>query len=966
MSAPPGTSTSSSRLMTPRRARDADPPLLLFDALAAEIEQQRPESGLGERFRERRAEVGRQLAALYGDAPGADDVRRRLDSELVGELYAWLHEQERAGWGRSALCLSGGGIRSATFALGVVQGLARHRLLGAFDFLSTVSGGGYLGSWLSAWIDRRLPDDGPPSAGDAAAAVTAVAAELAATPQRAQALYPEPEPVRHLRSFSRYLSPRLGFLSADTWTLIGIYFRNLFLNWLVLLPLLALGLSLPRFRIWITQSRPAGQLWQWAPFWLAAACGAFAIAYIVANRPSLVGHGESRFPAGLRNQSWFLLLCLAPLVLMVLALTVFWAWMRPENATVRFAVAGRAVPTWLAITLFAALLHLGGYLLSFVWVRRLHLGEAIAVVASGALGGLLTVPVATGFAVYDGDHLSPYYAAFAGPLVLWLFLLSATLFVGLASRHTTDEDREWLARGGSWMLIAIVVGGGINALVVFGPPAVAALPEVFGVLGGLSGVTTALLGKSGKTAAKGEKDERAPQGTAAKLGNVGLTLAAPVFALLLVAALSLGTTYLVRALAVGVRWPDHPASRFDRLDLIGTLMHSPWWALAAATLALVVPVVVMGARIDVNRFSLHGAYRDRLIRSYLGASRLPGTRQPDPFTGFDEQDNLQMHALRGNRPLHVVNATLNLVGGGNLAWQDRKAESFTVSPLHCGSWQLGYRDAARYGLHPGTDRAISLGTALAISGAAASPNMGYNSSPVVTFLLAFFNVRLGWWLGNPGRFGARTYAQPGPRFAPRPLIAETFGLTDDRHPYVYLSDGGHFDNLGLYEMVIRRCRYLVAIDAEADGEYRFAGLGLAVSKIRTDFGIPIEFGATPPMRPYDANAPAAGPPAPYYALGRVRYSCVDGTSPDEDGWILYVKASLNGSEPLDVVNYAKNHPDFPHESTADQFYSESQFESYRALGSHAMDAMLNPVAAQTSLAEAFAMLDARPMAAGGT
>jgi hypothetical protein len=940
--------------------KDADPPLLLFDALAAEVEQQRPGSGLSAGLQERRAEAGRQLAALDWNAAGADDVRRRLDSELVGELYAWLHEQARAGSPRSALCLSGGGIRSATFALGVVQGLARRGLLGGFDFLSTVSGGGYLGSWLSAWIDRRLPGDRPPTAGEAAAAVAAVAAELAGPPERASALHPEPEPVRHLRSFSRFLSPRLGFLSADTWTLVGTYLRNLSLNWLVLLPLLALGLILPRFRIWFSQHRPDEQLWQWAPFWLAAAAGAFAIAYIVANRPSLVASGASRFPAGLRSQPWFLLLCLAPLVVMVLALTVFWAWVRPANAAPSFALAGRAVPTWLAITLFAALLHLAGYLVAFLWVRRFRLGEALAVAASGALGGILTVPVATRFPVYDGDHLSPYYAAFAGPLVLWLFLIAATLFVGLASRYSTDADREWLARAGSWMLIAIVVGGGINALVIFGPPAVAALPKVFATLGGLSGLTTALLGRSGKTPAKGEKDERAPQGAGAQASSVALTLAAPLFALLLVAALSLGTTFLVQTLAFGAAWPAHPASRFDRLDLIGTLMHSPWWVLTATALALLVPVVVMGSRVDVNRFSLHGAYRDRLIRAYLGASRLPDTRRPDPFTGFDEADNLQMHALRGNRPLHVVNVTLNLVHGSNLAWQDRKAESFTISPLHCGSWPLGYRDATRYGLHPGTDRAISLGTALAISGAAASPNMGYHSSPVVGFLLAFFNVRLGWWLGNPGRFGAKTYAQPGPRFAPRPLISETFGLTDDRHPYVYLSDGGHFDNLGLYEMVVRRCRYLVVVDAEGDAEYRFEGLGLAVSKIRTDFGVPIEFAAPPAMRPYDPDAPAAGAPVPYYALGRVRYSCVDGTSPDDDGWLLYVKASLNGSEPLDVLNYAKGHSEFPHESTANQFYSESQFESYRALGSHAVDSILAPVPAAAGLGEVFALLAAPP------
>jgi hypothetical protein len=82
--------------------------------------------------------------------------------------------------------------------------------------------------------------------------------------------------------------------------------------------------------------------------------------------------------------------------------------------------------------------------------------------------------------------------------------------------------------------------------------------------------------------------------------------------------------------------------------------------------------------------------------------------------------------------------------------------------------------------------------------------MGYNSSPAVTFLMTMFNVRLGWWLGNPGPRGQRTFRRDGPRCAIKPLIDEAFGLTTDHSAYVYLSDGGHFENLGLYEAVRRR------------------------------------------------------------------------------------------------------------------------------------------------------------------
>ena len=118
--------------------------------------------------------------------------------------------------------------------------------------------------------------------------------------------------------------------------------------------------------------------------------------------------------------------------------------------------------------------------------------------------------------------------------------------------------------------------------------------------------------------------------------------------------------------------------------------------------------------------------------------------------------------------------------------------------------------------------------------------MGYHSAPPVTFLLAFFNVRLGWWLGNPGPAGRNTFDRSCPRIAVRPMLAEAFGLTDAANPYVYLSDGGHFENLGLYEMVLRRCHYIVVSDGSCDADRSFTDLGNAIRKIRIDLGIDIE------------------------------------------------------------------------------------------------------------------------------
>jgi hypothetical protein len=299
----------------------------------------------------------------------------------------------------------------------------------------------------------------------------------------------------------------------------------------------------------------------------------------------------------------------------------------------------------------------------------------------------------------------------------------------------------------------------------------------------------------------------------------------------------------------------------------------------------------------------------------------------------------QMH---GSRPVHLINMTLNLTSDPELAWQDRKGESFTVSPFHAGSGDpmLGYRptdypvsEGNRYGGANG----ISLGTAMAISGAAASPNMGYHSSPIVTFLLTLFNARLGWWLGNPGKTGGQTYPDYYVKRPVRWLLRELRGETNRTAEYVYLSDGGHFENLGLYEAIRRRCRYVVVSDAGCDPEASFEDLGNAIRKIRIDLGIPIEFPKGIPIYSRGQAAQGGDPikDARHFAVARIGYSKVDRTAdgyPQEDGWLLYIKPAVYGDEPLDVRNYATKHEEFPHETTADQWFSEAQLESYRALG----------------------------------
>ena len=383
-------------------------------------------------------------------------------------------------------------------------------------------------------------------------------------------------------------------------------------------------------------------------------------------------------------------------------------------------------------------------------------------------------------------------------------------------------------------------------------------------------------------------------------------------------------------------------------------------------------------------------YRNRLVRCYLGASTVK--RQPHPFVGFDAADdphlveilwkeeasNAAVHHLQ--KPFHLINTALNLVGGKELAWQERKAASFTFSPGYCG-FELPdrpgrlepndgadiargcFRTTREYGAgeldsiggtksasglrnklerYRDEEEGIKLGQAMAISGAAASPNMGYHSNPALSFLMTAFNVRLGRWNANPRQDSWRSSS---PRFGLTWLISELFGLTNADSHFVYLSDGGHFENLGIYELVRRRCALIVVIDASGDPNAGFGDLGGAIRKCFTDFGVEID------IRVNDNTIDRATHLAKsHWAIGEIKYGLVDERCnngvPGCSGLLLYIKPSLTGNEPADIFNYCNIDANFPHQSTADQWFDETQFESYRKLGYHIGRSVLSDICAE--------------------
>jgi hypothetical protein len=944
-----------------------------------------------------------------------DEIKDIHDIRLAavhGKIHERAKRRDRPGK-RTALCLSGGGIRSATFALGVMQQLARFGALEKFDYLSTVSGGGYVGSWFTAWVHRHPRG------------TAGVVEELRAKPE--SAVEPEPGQVRHLRSYSNYLSPKLGFLSADTWTLVATYLRNLILNWLVLIPLLAGVLIFPRLGVAVARFEPSDST-RTAVLGMAFLLMVVAVAYVGMFRPSLQ---ENRNQRGGRlgakeNQEGFLKWCLLPLLSSGILLSFYWIWWHESSGgALADFINPYGLARWQAFVLFGTGVHLLSWLAYSLRLNHFSPVEFAIVLVSGATGGLFLWVVTVVLPAATARQFPAVYVTFAVPLLMAVFLLAATLFIGLANCYTTDGDREWWARFGGWILAGCLGWAGLSALVLFGPLALGYAWKTLTSVGIVSAALAVLTGRSGVTAAKSQSKNSA--GVPGWIFEHAAVVAAPIAVAFLLALLSLGTTALLELSAIQ-NWVLENRSRLAPRELsmdyfghLTVIYTTRWEASAIFILAALGLGGLMGTVIDINEFSLHAMYRNRLVRAFLGASR--EKRRPNPFTGFDPWDDIEMREMHpdavrpasiGNfhefllrlkdpkdsdsqelakclsrntrdwvdsykgtssisnvlrhgliddlnkafysasaerrlvlkkafsnlisdaiaenriqKPMHVVNIALNLVGGHNLAWQERKAESFTVTALHSGSYHLGYRRSEKYGGKTKRNT-ISLGTAMTISGAAASPNMGYHSSPAVTFLMTLFNARLGWWLGNPGVYGRKTYNTASPRFAVWPMIEEAFGLTDNTRPYVYLSDGGHFDNLGLLEMVLRRCHLIVVCDAGRDPACTFEDMANAIRKVRIDLGVPIER-----IEKFEIYSKTSGKVGKYCAIGEIDYRSVDGEGA-ENGTLIYIKPCFYGDEPIDVFHYAHSSKDFPHESTADQFFSESQWESYRMLGYHTM------------------------------
>jgi len=818
------------------------------------------------------------------------------------------------------LAFSGGGIRSATFNLGILQTLARLGLLRRVDYLSTVSGGGYIGSWLHAWVKREGGD------------IRNVESKLAVPPGAA---VHEPHQVSWLRQYSNYLTPRIGLLSADTMAGVATWLRNVLLNQVILGALGLALLCLPWLLLLLLQSA----WWhQGSTLFVTAACGVALLLFAL-----FLGSAESRSIE--RGE--------AP----------------SDNAHRRIAIS------LIVCAVIAALLLGLAFPLTSIEVDQADL----------TLRRVLLVV------------LGP-------PTVLAALLLGVTFGIGLVGRKLREASREWWSRASGILLTMLLGWLALTGVALLGSFVLMYADAWVAAMGGIIWLATTIAGVIlGRSPTTSNDSGNGRSNTKGGWKNQITTIAPWVFVagMLILLSLALHTTLIKQGKADTIQvcnpTPDksnpglRAAYRFnqetgDVLQVkpdpgcsLDRYAQQAEQAVAKAPLFWLWPIgllflaLLLGWRVDVNVFAFHMFYRNRLERCYLGASN--PKRRANPFSGLDMSDSPRLDELKHDghvqRPYPLINTALNIGRSKNLAWQERKAASFLFTPEFCGYQLPGIGDAG-VSAYQKTDQFLTppkqdgkpqarsgwlaLGTPMTISGAAASPNAGYHTNPATAFLMTVFNVRLGWWIQNTRKL--ENWIKPGPRQSIRYLLKELLANTRDSDNFVYVSDGGHFENLGIYELVRRRCRYIIACDAGCDPNYTFEDLGNAIRKCQIDLGVEIRID------------PAAIAPDP--ETGRSLFHCAVGTIHYEQndpvatpGYLLYIKASLSGDEPTDIKQYKAEHSAFPHESTGDQWYSESQFESYRKLGQHVADQVLHQArddAAQHSRAASRQKIDGRDQA----
>jgi hypothetical protein len=779
------------------------------------------------------------------------------------------------------LALSGGGVRSAAFALGALQALDDHELTPQIDYLSTVSGGGYIGASMTAAMscnNGEFPFNRPPHRVGGRAG------------RRDRADIRDNDAVAQLRNYSNYLMPRAHSSLRNAFDVAVILLRGLLANAFAVIPFLVGAALLTAALYPQAKNLPEGNFFPHLFAGLLKTAGALVdwirrLVRIDIGPSDRLGHLEQ---TGLDGSG-------AVFGHVGMLLQGVWHPIKKTladccgtlgEAVVTLGAKVGGIPFW-----FTGLLAVLLAIVLVYWVLLRSMIEARAGMSVEAWKGR------------RNDANSEY--------LRWARrLLGATLISFLLDVH----------------LLMIYLFGHIDFrnYVAYFTPAV------------LVGAAVTVAGFAQKIGAFLETTKLSSK-LFVRLARVATQIAIIFLGLILPLALLAASWVLTIWLIDGFSWTIAPREQL--------------WP---AYQFIFVVTVLISFSFEANSYSLHQFYKDRLGKAFLFDPSQPKTdREYPPLWGFKlSQLNTTL------APYHIINAALNVQGSREANRRGRDADFFTFTPDFVGSDLTHFAptvarrvDGSNAGQAPTRsmeeiDPALDLGGTMAISGAAVSANMGSQTIRWLSPTLALLNIRLGYWMRNPRYLAkqeriVRVKENLRSRlFGSLYLLGEMLNLITEDSPFVYLTDGGHIENLGIYQMLKRGCRLIIAIDAEADPELSCSSLLKLERYARIDLGVRIILPweeiarrgreidkAIDPATPEDASRQHG----PHCAIGRILYE--DGTR----GVLLYFKSSLSGDEKDYVLDYKKRNMDFPHETTSDQFFTEEQFEVYRSLGYHVVE-----------------------------
>jgi Patatin-like phospholipase len=772
-------------------------------------------------------------------------------------------------WG---LALSGGGIRSASFCLGLIKALAKNKLFHRFDLMSTVSGGGYAGAAVGKTYGNIENQN--------ALEIEEKLANMEAT-------------WFHwwLRSNGRYLIPS-GF--KDMLQAMAIYIRNVLALHIELALLCILvgsimaathvavweGLMVLDAKNWDLQLVPYWTSTFWLPLVVTTAySAALAGAYWV-----LPAKGINLDP----KEKWLLLAYIIIITLTLLLLNIKSLCIECNQTSFHTEIQTIAQKWYAPLILLLILLISNslGICISKYYLKTTKLTNNISSIRKKLTNCLSGAFKATVFFLTIG---------FVDKLAWWM-----------AVSHSNSQ---------TWLPLLLT---GVLALVKIG----------------------AQYSQNNKVKV------RVPINF---LKGLAGTLGILVAVLLVAWWISMVYKYTI---AVHYILPEERPFKLSTLSYL------------IAFIGLACFSYIFATRKNIqflNISSLHMFYKARITRAFLGATNKARNKETVWFDDRNEKntdynniksvdevvdnddvafEDYKPYAYGG--PVHLVNCTINETRPANkgLFNQDRKGRC--VSFLS-GSDAFRINDDKKWS----NDRKIastSLGAWTAISGAAVAPGMGGQTSTGKAALLTMAGVRLGYWCDTGGKgWGSVSWSQKWlqncfPKYAG--LTSElTAKITGPESRYWYLSDGGHFDNTGVYALLRERCNLVVLADCGADPDYTFEDVENLVRKARIDLGVEIqfltrrqEFFPTSGSNPFGAHIGSLSDL--FSDTGKQSIALAQITYPNtmENSYLILVKPNIYDSLPVDIINYNKTNPSFPQETTTDQFFSEAQWESYFRLG----------------------------------